>query len=556
MKAKIMKKRSKFVNYIIYVYVIAFVLYSFLGRILPISLFVGDKINSLIYIVFAVIGGGLILADFFYTKKVVMTKNFFVLILFVAAMVLSSIINCDMGYIDNIKTIIWTIIQITIFYSMYLRIDEKYISLVLKYFFVIISILWTIAVTISLIQFVIQDAYMYDITGVGYRYQGFYENRLFGIFNDPNFAAITSGYVLLMLSYVFLKMNKKWYKIALLSISFVFNLLYVLLSGSRTAYVGVSSAFFIFIFLILKNYFVRKKHSLILSFLCAAFFIGMIIEIIIPIKNIIVCIPETYMTNYASKVGHGVQDKILMKLLREREDVILYWQKSPLEINDEQTLEDNGESIEVNQNNDKVNYESSELQKDVASMLEESVEKSNDEKNILKREDITSNNISNNRIEIWKEYLSGMKGRYLFGTSPRNMLCYFEKMETASYVVERKYEIHNGYLAVFVGCGIVGSIPVIIFIYLVAKKILNYCFKKQNIELEFIVTFSIICLILIYTMFFTELFFVNNLTTSIFWSLLGFLWIWLDKDDIEKKEGKLYGKLLEGRIKENARTQS
>ena len=158
MKAKIMKKRSKFVNYIIYVYVIAFVLYSFLGRILPISLFVGDKINSLIYIVFAVIGGGLILADFFYTKKVVMTKNFFVLILFVAAMVLSSIINCDMGYIDNIKTIIWTIIQITIFYSMYLRIDEKYISLVLKYFFVIISILWTIAVTISLIQFVIQDA--------------------------------------------------------------------------------------------------------------------------------------------------------------------------------------------------------------------------------------------------------------------------------------------------------------------------------------------------------------------------------------------------------------
>lgn len=262
------------------------------------------------------------------------------------------------------------------------------------------------------------------------------------------------------------------------------------------------------------------------------------------------------MTNYASKVGHGVQDKILMKLLREREDVILYWQKSPLEINDEQTLEDNGESIEVNQNNDKVNYESSELQKDVASMLEESVEKSNDEKNILKREDITSNNISNNRIEIWKEYLSGMKGRYLFGTSPRNMLCYFEKMETASYVVERKYEIHNGYLAVFVGCGIVGSIPVIIFIYLVAKKILNYCFKKQNIELEFIVTFSIICLILIYTMFFTELFFVNNLTTSIFWSLLGFLWIWLDKDDIEKKEGKVYGKLLEGRIKENARTQS
>ena len=67
MKAKIMKKRSKFVNYILYIYVIAFVLYSFLGRILPISLFVGDKINSLIYIVFAVIGVGLILADFFYT---------------------------------------------------------------------------------------------------------------------------------------------------------------------------------------------------------------------------------------------------------------------------------------------------------------------------------------------------------------------------------------------------------------------------------------------------------------------------------------------------------
>lgn len=191
-------KKSKMVDWGIYIYILLFIFYSFSGRIMPLSLFIGDKINSLIYEVFAVGGCILIFFDILTVKKAISTKYFSVLGAFVLIMALSSIVNFNLGYVDNVKTIIWTIIQITIFYSLYLRVKKEQIKDILIYMFSAISIIWTLAVMVSLLQFVVQDVYMYDITNVGYKYQGFWGGRLFGIFNDPNYAAVTSAYVVLI----------------------------------------------------------------------------------------------------------------------------------------------------------------------------------------------------------------------------------------------------------------------------------------------------------------------------------------------------------------------
>ena len=73
------------------------------------------------------------------------------------------------------------------------------------------SHIWFVAVVISLWQFVFQIHYRADFSEFTRR-QGFYDARLFGIFSDPNFAAVTSLIVIVFCYYLNKKCEKKCYR--------------------------------------------------------------------------------------------------------------------------------------------------------------------------------------------------------------------------------------------------------------------------------------------------------------------------------------------------------
>lgn len=230
---------------------------------------------------------------------------------------------------------------------------------------------------------------------------------------------------------------------------------------------------------------------------------------------------------------------MLVKLLRGRDDVKVYWNYSyEKEILPNIMSEDNGEEQISSKKNDKVDDNSENSAVNTPSKEEIRKEsrvnqplKENNSTLLVQRGDVKADNITSNRTKIWKDYLKAMKGRYIIGTSPRNMMQYLEATGESEYVVERKYETHNGFLSLFVGCGIVGASIILIFVILVSKRVLKYSFRKDNIANEFIFLFSILAVVLIYTCAFTELFFVNNLTTTLFWTLLGSLWCWIDEGE-------------------------
>lgn len=533
-------KKNKAIDLGVYLYTLMFILYSFTGRILPLSLFVGDNLNGLIYALFAGLGCLLIIGDFFTSCVVIKSRYFVVLSLFIVVMIISSLVNIDMGYMDNAKAIIWTVIQITIFYSLYLRRDKKSTLAMVKWLFVIICIIWTIAVIISLIQYIIQDTYFYDISGMGYKYQGFYGGRLFGIFNDPNYAAVTSSYVIFMFMYIYLKSSKQWHIRGVIMFAIILNVMYILLSGSRTALVASFSGFFLYLFLWFKGKYAENKFNLVKAGLSAFLILTGVLVISEPLKQVTTVLPQFYVSRYASKVGHVRQDRVLMALLRGRNDVILYWLDSPFSSNtvskvtEDKTATDERQimteaHIVTTQYEDVDSEGALDKTRLVKTVYTNSVAENspnNRKTSLVDREDTQNGNFSNNRLKIWKQYLIGMKGRYLIGTSPRNMMAYLEKTGTAEFVLERKYETHNGYLSLFVGCGILGCIPILVFGILMGKRIGRYCLKNKKVDGDFIILFSILVVILVYTSFFTELFFVNNLTTVLFWSILGCLWYW------------------------------
>lgn len=481
---------ERYIDYSIFLYIFLFMLYGFVARIIPLYMYINEPINSYFFVFFAGTGCLLILVDIIDGRHLFKGKYCWVLYAFIVVMVVSSLINIQYGYIDNIKTVIWTTIQVALFYSMYTRTSKE---IMMKYIYIsfhLISWIWTLAVVYSLKQFVTMEAYGIEIYPGDWRRQGFRDNRLFGIFNDPNYAAVTCVYVVFMLLYIMQKTKKKWLKCVCV-LACVTHGIYILLSGSRTAKICILVTFFVYIFLLLKNQWAQDSISMsILKRIgIGTITVGVLIFAGIILGKVVVNIPSIY----AEYVVTDAKEDVSSRNVVEKE----------LELQRAQNV------------------------------------LALDEQNMLDRQD-TDSGTSNLRLKIWKNYLQGTEGCYIIGTSPRNVEKYIEANHPGVYERSKWYETHNGFLSVFVGTGVVGLGFVLLFMILIGKKIVNYCFGKNPICIEFVTIFSVLIVILIYTCFFTELFFVNNLTTTIFWSLLGSLMYWIDnvKEKSIKNEKK------------------
>lgn len=471
----------KFTDQGILIFATIFILYCFVGRIVPVYVLIPESINRLVYICFVIVGCVFILIDFFLNKTMFKAKYCWILYCFIGIMIASTMVNMEYGYVDNIKTIIWTMIQVSIFYSIYTRFSKEKMLQYIYRLFCLISSIWTIAIVYSLKQFIVAESYGVEIWQGEWRLQGFRESRLFGIFNDPNYAAVASVWAIFMLLHIICKNKGKCIKIICL-LSILFHGIYIVLSGSRTSIVCLLSGVFICVFLMLKNSFLDKKE--VISFI-----------IRIGIAIISVCV--------VTLVGLGIKK------------VAPYFP--------EQYIKYEVDKMNSRKNTDFIEKEEMEKIQNKSDSLSYAIEQG-----LLDRGDVSKKNISNNRFEIWINYFKSTKDQWLLGASPRKTLQHMKDKHPDIYEQNGEYETHNGFVSLYAGTGLVGCLMILVFVILVGGKICRYCFEKKKIEWQFVIIFCIVITILMYSCFFTELFFVNNLTTTLFWILLGVMMYWFD----------------------------
>ena len=447
------------------VYIYITIIIGVLGRIVPYVTFIGSGINSLIYNLLAVSGAVLLAADFFVTKKWNKGKYVIILYGFIAVMFISSLINIKYGYFDNIKTLVWTTIQIGLFYTFYTRMAKNEVIKFVKSIWIIISGLWFIPIVYSLKQFAFLESYTVKLDDGLVKRQGFVENRLFGIFNDPNYAAITA-LMIIIASLYFIKKEKKLPIKIYWIVNVIIQYVYIILSGSRTAIVCTILASVAYAVAIVINR--RPTLSKV------RFWLAMVI---VPVASVSVVLLST---NVVQKISVYV----------------------PMYMADKDNNVDNQEQIEDEE------------------MME-----------LLEREDAASEDKSNNRFKIWKSYISGLEGDLLFGGSPRNFLQKWIDKEPDGYLSQTNYETHNGYLTVIVATGVVGAMFIFAFFSLFLYKGVKYIFKKRTLDDELILVVLHIIVILAYTFFFTELFFINNITSVLFWTLCGIAMGWVSQEE-------------------------
>ena len=213
-------------------FILIVAVYCMCGLIVPLQFISANKV---------VAGGmtllGILLATYnLVIKKVYLKiKTIEYLLLFFALNIITSILVISYGYSTNIKnTLVFFIYFLTVF-PIFTGITREEGKKIYNYFFYTVTVLNTFGVLVSLIQFVLLKGYrVHDYKGLYIR-QGFVESRLFGILASPNFLSLISLIVIIFLVLKICSFEKVYRYISLVTI--VLNFIYIVLSGSRTAFI-------------------------------------------------------------------------------------------------------------------------------------------------------------------------------------------------------------------------------------------------------------------------------------------------------------------------------
>lgn len=258
-------------------YITAFIAAVLTRVLLPFALCETQFVNSLVFAVVAMFGAAVVCLDLF-TRRVFLTaKNVVWLALFLAICTLSSVVNAKYGVIGNVRNLVWLAISFFLLYPIDPTRTLDSVKKEIKYVGNILITVWFLACGASLAMFALQVGYYVDVYPDSFARMGFIEGRLFGVFEDPNYAAIVAMIAIIYSIFNFKNAEKKWLR-AFYVCGICVDFCYIVLSGSRTTEVAAIIVIFLAAyFLLLKKYnkvkanVFSKQVALILSaILCSA----------------------------------------------------------------------------------------------------------------------------------------------------------------------------------------------------------------------------------------------------------------------------------------------
>lgn len=214
-----------------------------------------SKFDSIIFSVISLAGGLLFIRNGFdWIKR--REKPSFLLLIFTFALVISSIANAPTGLVANFKLIIWEVLLFFVAYELGKKNRKDLFSLVEK----VLVFTWFVLLVISLGMFFVQFQYTMPLDKLYYGIRmGFFENRLYGVFVDPNYAATISVVSFCFSIHLFKKAQSKLYRGFLIT-NLIVAFFFVVLSGSRTAMIESMAITVVWVFF----YFYYNKKAMAL----------------------------------------------------------------------------------------------------------------------------------------------------------------------------------------------------------------------------------------------------------------------------------------------------
>ncbi len=362
------------------------------------------------------------------------TRYFPIALLFMVITVISCIINREYGIFSNLKGLATLGIYLFLLYpEAFKDKSEKTLT----------ACLTTSFITLTIYSFASIPMYIYNIDYYGFfgdvvKHQGFNAatNRLWGIFQDPNYLSLISLITIFSSIYLFVR-TKSVFKRIILILSDIIQIIVFSMAGSNMgAIVLIAALCWLSIILIFKRFSFKVVYRILTLVLAIAlsvatpFVITKSVNLVMPtVKKVITHAggAETYMNIH-----------------------LLY--DSLYEAGKFDFLEGHRDEIDISQ------FPFDELNVPI---------------------DRVDNNpdVSNGRFERWIDGLKLFAEKPFFGLSPRNILSFASKNDTDTLMDDNDATIHNTYLELLTGAGIIGGIFVLGFLIFAAIHVIKVALK-------------------------------------------------------------------------------
>ena len=402
-------------------------------------------------------------------KNVFIDKNLgekryrYCLYLFLASYVLTIIINIKLNFIGNAKTFIWLLL---LMFVVFITDKQKNIDDVKNDIDIIAKVVTKttfIMSIVSLLMFCFRMSFWiprYDGAKIP---QGYFAARLWGIFIDPN-QACAVAIISILLSVIIIRRKAMSKKFCVTNI--IVQYCFLILTGSRGGEIAFlfSGICLVYIFFNKNNYYKFIKINLIRTMaliLTGIVLSGAVVLSFRQTKKILTVIPKTLYKIEASISG------VTSDIENEEEE----------------------EELNIN----------------------------------IDRADVSGENFSNGRIELWMDGMRLSKHSPILGFGDRNIKIKAGEL-TPCLTLEKKV-VHNGFIHMIIAGGWIAFAIMILFIVMILSKSIKIFFANRVYD-EDIFVFDlievIIGVLLIITMFLTEIFYMNSFAAVMFWLFMGY----------------------------------
>ena len=465
---------------VIIAYTAVVLVFQVLFQISPVMTFLAKTPLYSIQTYLGLLGGGLVLFDLFTAKKI--WKGQYCLLLYAILLLaaLSSVRTIEYGLKENLFKLCWAAIQFMLVYSCVYRTKRDTLTKYVRILIAALLVIWVIACCVSIYQYVHQIGYRYVVNPLAKdsssNRQGFYDNRLFGIFYTLNHAAYLSLFFLIIAVAFMCGEKRKGVRAPLLFPEFIL-LCYIILSGSRSAKLSLIVCSGVLAFFLMRNrVFGQGKDRSLLPIAAA-------------LLAALVCTAGCWALKQGLEQVPSIRAEIEAAHEAKAET------KAETEPETEPTVSGD----------------------------------------VLERDGLDED-ISNGRLSIWSDYALLYREVGAIGLSPGNYMPYILENHPDLYIVEYirenypdKYEsgiiyhVHSGYLMVYVSAGILGLLSLLLFMVLCMKRTIGLIKNCRSVSSVYMGAFSLVVVGAISAALDEGLFFQNNPHTTMFWFALGII---------------------------------
>lgn len=439
--------------------------------------------------IFAALSAMLLVWDLFTKRRLLKGKYIVIIIAFLGVCVASSVVNIKYGYIENAATIVFMAIQMLLFYSCSCSQSEQLAKKnlnVLGNLFCVLFSFFTLLMNL-LYLFNVQ----YDVSNaetgmyINQGYSSFY-GRVWGVFYFPS--TVMLAIVAIGLCIYFMIQHKKVWQRIFYSLLILVNFMGITLCGARS----VIYSFYILVLFVSFIFITRKSEKFTLKEVIKT---GCVSAISVALAFGVVKAVQKTIPYAQDKIYSMVSVEKYLDATRKIEKVYNLNGYDVIFLNISNVINSDGET---------------------AGKLEDAEIKEVKRYDLEQKQDIT-----NNRMAVWKDGFRMFADRPILGTSPRNMISFAEEVFPESDVAKFGRAMHNSYMDVLVETGALGVITMGLFLALIVIYMLKYLFYNRRNFKSVSCLFAILAAMFAYMLVESDVILNYTIQAMVFWFVLG-----------------------------------